>query len=104
MLVKKQYVTAALILALLCAFASVLSGCGHLTELDSQTTGLVSEETTVEGYHRITAQKAKEIMESGKPYVLLDVRSQVEHNLKYIEGDFNPSPGDCREGARAATG
>ena len=56
MLVKKQYVTAALILALLCAFASVLSGCGHLTELDSQTTGLVSEETTVEGYHRITAQ------------------------------------------------
>lgn len=33
MLVKKQYVTAALILALLCAFASVLSGCGHLTEL-----------------------------------------------------------------------
>ena len=88
MLVKKQYVTAALILALLCAFASVLSGCGHLTELDSQTTGLVSEETTVEGYHRITAQKAKEIMESGKPYVLLDVRSQVEHNLKYIEGDI----------------
>ena len=42
----------------------------------------------VEGYHRITAQKAKEIMESGKPYVLLDVRSQVEHNLKYIEGDI----------------
>ena len=56
--------------------------------LYSKTTGLVSEETTVEGYHRITAQKAKEIMESGKPYVLLDVRSQVEHNLKYIEGDI----------------
>ena len=70
MLVKKQYVTAALILALLCAFASVLSGCGHLTELDSQTTGLVSEETTVEGYHRITAQKAKEIMESAERQLL----------------------------------
>lgn len=86
--VKKQYAAAALILALLCALASVLTGCGHFTEPESQTAGSVSEETAVEGYRRITAQQAKAIMESGKPYVLLDVRSQVEHNLKYIEGDI----------------
>ncbi len=85
---KKRYVMLALILALICALASVFSGCGNRTESESRTTGTAAEETTVEGYRRITAQQAKEIMDSGKPYVLLDVRSQVEHNLEYIEGDL----------------
>lgn len=83
---RKRHVVIALILALVCALAAVFSGCGSLTEPGSKTTAAASGETAVEGYRRITARQAKEIMESGKPYVLLDVRSQVEHNLKYIEG------------------
>lgn len=86
--VRKRYVILALILALVCALTALFSGCGNFSESGEQTSAAVSEETTVEGYRRITAQQAKEIMDSGKPYVLLDVRSQVEHNLKYIDGDI----------------
>lgn len=85
---RKHHIGIALILALVCALAAVFSGCGHVTESESKMTQAASEETTVDGYRRITARQAKEIMDSGKSYVLLDVRSQVEHNLKYIEGDL----------------
>lgn len=86
---KKYHVAIALLLALACAMASIFSGCGTQTvQEESQTSAPVSEEETLAGYHRITAQQAKARMESGEPYVLLDVRSQVEHNLEHIEGDL----------------
>lgn len=78
--VRKRHVAIALVLALACALGAVFSGCGH----DSRT----QSGTTANGYSLITAQQAKQRMDSGKPFVLLDVRSQVEHNLEYIKGDI----------------
>lgn len=39
-------------------------------------------------YTQITPQKAKEMMEQEEEYILLDVRTQVEHNLEYIDGSI----------------
>lgn len=39
-------------------------------------------------YIKITPQEAKQMMDDGDPYILLDVRTQVEHNLKYIDGSI----------------
>lgn len=85
---KKRHVVIACILALACALGAVFSGCGNFAKQETLPSGAPSEETAAEGYHRITAQQAKQRMDSGEPYILLDVRSQVEHNLKYIAGDL----------------
>jgi len=37
-------------------------------------------------YKKITGEEAKEIMESGKPYILLDVRVQEQFNAQRIDG------------------
>jgi len=37
-------------------------------------------------YHKITAEKANEMMDSGEPYVLLDVRTEAEYVTKRISG------------------
>ncbi len=86
---KKYHVVIALLLALACAMASIFSGCGPQdVPEEGLTAPSLSEEETLPGYHRITAQQAKQRMDSGEPYILLDVRSQVEHNLEHIEGDL----------------
>jgi len=37
-------------------------------------------------YHKIPAEEAKELMDSGEPYVLLDVRTAAEFSEGHIEG------------------
>lgn len=37
-------------------------------------------------YHKITAADAKEIMDSGQPYILLDVRTSAEYAESRIDG------------------
>jgi len=37
-------------------------------------------------YQKITAEQAKEMMDSGKPYILLDVRTEEEYAAKRING------------------
>lgn len=37
-------------------------------------------------YQTISAKEAKKIMDSGEPYVLVDVRTQAEYDEKHIEG------------------
>lgn len=37
-------------------------------------------------YHKLTPQEAKEIMDSGEAYILLDVRTQAEYDEGHIEG------------------
>ena len=37
-------------------------------------------------YHKITAEEAKAMMDSGKPYILLDVRTVEEYAAKRIDG------------------
>lgn len=44
------------------------------------------EESPVAGYRRITPEKAKELMDQGGEYILLDVRTQEEFNAGYIPG------------------
>ena len=39
-------------------------------------------------YETITQEKAKEIMDSGKKYTLLDVRTQQEYDEKHIAGAY----------------
>lgn len=38
------------------------------------------------GYETISQEKAKEIMDSGKKFILLDVRTQAEFDEKHIPG------------------
>ena len=73
-------------------------------------------------YQKITANEAKEMMDSGKPFVLLDVRTEPEYAAKRIDGarlipDYAISEKAaaelpdtstlilvyCRSGARSAT-
>ena len=37
-------------------------------------------------YQKITAEEAKKMMDSGKPYILLDVRTEEEYGAKRISG------------------
>ena len=41
---------------------------------------------TAEGYRIITAQEAKEIMDTREDYILLDVRTQSEYDAGHIPG------------------
>ena len=56
-----------------------LSGC---------QSGAIPHETqrNAAEYHKITAAQAKEMMSEGKPYVLLDVRTDEEWEEIHIEG------------------
>ena len=52
-----------------------LTACGHLTENDQ---GAV--------YMNITAEEAKQIMDSEEGYIILDVRTQEEYDEGHIPG------------------
>lgn len=43
---------------------------------------------TAKTYQKIDALEAKEIIESGDPYILLDVRTQEEYDEGHIEGSI----------------
>ena len=58
---------------ILCVFAA--TGCGASEDKEEQGT-----------YERITTDDAKAVMESGIPYVLLDVRTLEEYVGGHIEG------------------
>lgn len=63
----------------LIALALFLTGCGKTrSEKESEPKEAV--------YVQITAEEAKEIMESAEDYVLLDVREQDEFSEGHIEG------------------
>jgi len=57
-------------------FSNVRAGAAYLSESDP-----VNSE-----YQRITAQEAKEMMDSGEPFILLDVRTDAEFRDNRIEG------------------
>lgn len=59
-----------IVLAVLC-----MSGCGQAQENDREAV-----------YMNITAEEAKEIMESQEGYIILDVRTQEEYNESHIPG------------------
>ena len=66
---KKILIISLLALLILCA-------CGEETNDNGQTAG----------YKKISAEQAREMMENGDPFILLDVRTEQEFNEKHIEG------------------
>lgn len=81
-----------LILVIILMLCITISGCGKDSSIgiiggaDGPTSIYVSDKGESNMYEQITAEKAKEIMDSGKEYVLLDVREQDEFESGRIEG------------------
>lgn len=65
------------------AFVIFLSGCGETVAEKSKTEDSTKKETA---YMTITAEEAKELMDSTEDYVLLDVREKDEFDEGHIEG------------------
>jgi len=63
----------------------VLPGCHDEGSLGETGTPL-EPDAAAASYHKISAQRAKEVMDSGEAYVLLDVRTEGEFTDKRIDG------------------
>ncbi|MDR2721422.1 MAG: rhodanese-like domain-containing protein [Coriobacteriaceae bacterium] len=70
----------------------LLVGCDNTstssnTNTSSSTSASSGEENAGSAsYHKISADKAKDMMDSGEPYILIDVRSDEEYQAGHIEG------------------
>ena len=73
----KKCITVLLLLTVLFA------GCGKDTAQQTQSPTEIIKEAV---YVNITAQKAKEIMDSREGYVILDTRTQEEYDERHIPG------------------
>ena len=62
-------------LILFLLMALLLTACGHTKENDQEAV-----------YMNITAQEAREIMDTEEGYIILDVRTQAEYDEKHISG------------------
>ena len=76
-------------LTLLCIF---LTACGNDSSIgiiggaDGPTSIMVADKGEKAMYEQITPQEAKRIMDSGKAYIILDVREQDEFDEGHIPG------------------
>ena len=73
----KKCITVLLLLTVLFA------GCGKDTAQQTQAPTEITKEAV---YVNITAQEAKEIMDSREGYVILDTRTQEEYDERHIPG------------------
>ena len=73
----KKWIAIALLLTVLFA------GCGKDTAQQTQAPTEITKEAV---YVNITAQEAKEIMDSREGYVILDTRTQEEYDERHIPG------------------
>ncbi|MCL2493307.1 MAG: rhodanese-like domain-containing protein [Clostridiales bacterium] len=81
---KKRY---AIFLLSLLAFVMILSACGGTSGPGSPgNTGDSKASTGPAVYHKITAAQAKAMMDDGKPFKLVDVRTQDEYDGGHIKG------------------
>ena len=62
--------------------AGVLTACGNRSE----NTETVQEEAMKGEYHKITAEEAKNRMDSDDTIIILDVRTQEEYEERHIPG------------------
>ena len=66
----------------------ILFGCTSI-EIEIEETPVdttTRTESEITEYHKINAEQAKQIMDSGEPYILLDVRTDSKYNEGHIEG------------------
>jgi len=72
----------------------ILLGCGNSTENQIATDEMTKQEESSEAGEtqelasvvKITGEEAQEIMASGDPYLLVDVRTKEEYDTGHIEG------------------
>lgn len=62
--------------------AGILAACGSRSE----NSGTKKEDEMKGEYHKITAEEAKERMDSGDDIIILDVRTQDEYEESHIPG------------------
>ena len=62
--------------------AGILAACGSRSE----NSGTKQEDEMKGEYHKITAEEAKERMDSGDDIIILDVRTQDEYEESHIPG------------------
>ena len=76
-----------LVLIIFILYASLLAGCYFAYDLNNKNAETAGpSETTRAVYQKITAEQAKAKMDEGKPFILLDVRTDEEFKEKRIEG------------------
>ena len=91
-------------LGILLVAALLLTGCG--SNAAGETTPTTQTETTIateprEAYMNITAEEAKELMDTQENYIILDVRRQDEYEEKHIPGAILIPNEEIRERAEA---
>ena len=88
-------------LSILLVTALLLTGCGNTAA--GETTPSTQPETTEprEAYMNITAEEAKELMDTQENYIILDVRRQDEYDEKHIPGAILIPNEEIRERAEA---
>ena len=83
-------------LSILLAALLLLSGCGNTTAGETAPTTEPRE-----AYMNITAEEAKELMDTQENYIILDVRRQDEYDEKHIPGAILIPNEEIRERAEA---
>ncbi|MDF2540668.1 MAG: Rhodanese domain protein [Herbinix sp.] len=63
-------------------FVSLVTGCSSGNNKTEEPT----DENSSSVYEKITAEEAKEIIDSDKDFIILDVRTEEEYNSGHIEG------------------
>ena len=77
----------ALILLMGMFFVIFAAGCGAEPEQEDESGGQNTAMSSVEdGYHRISAEEAKSVMDENTDAVILDVREQDEYDSGHIPG------------------
>ncbi len=73
------------VLVIVLALIFILPGCSS-NEESNETSSEISTENTEAVYREITAEQAKEMMDSGEEIIILDVRTDAEFEEAHIEG------------------
>jgi rhodanese-related sulfurtransferase len=69
----------------LCVSLILLAGCASRS--DAQISSNTDSESTASAvYTKITPEEAKEMIDDGEPFILLDVRTEEEFTESHIEG------------------
>lgn len=84
---KLLYILAVVIYIPLCACSNARS-IGIIGGADGPTSIIIGEKGEKAMYEQITAEKAKEIMDTESDYIILDVREQDEFDEEHIKGSI----------------
>lgn len=84
---KLLYILAVVIYIPLCSCSDARS-IGIIGGADGPTSIIIGEKGEKAMYEQITAEKAKEIMDTESDYIILDVREQDEFDEEHIKGSI----------------